>query len=49
MSGWEGRPTRPVPRLGEHSVEILRAAGIDAARIGKLVRGGIVLDGARRD
>src|SRR5438105_802035 len=33
--------TEPVPRLGEHSTEILAAAGVDAARLADLRKRGI--------
>ena len=35
MSGEEA-PARPAPALGEHTDELLREIGYDAARIGKL-------------
>ncbi|MBI1396230.1 MAG: CoA transferase [Betaproteobacteria bacterium] len=35
-------PRRPAPRLGEHSADILREAGLDDARIADLVQRGIV-------
>ncbi|QHE87035.1 CaiB/BaiF CoA transferase family protein [Hydrogenophaga sp. BPS33] len=36
------QPTRPAPRVGEHSDEVLREAGFDAAEIAALVQDGIV-------
>lgn len=35
--------TRPAPRLGEHSVEVLREAGLDAARIAALTASGALV------
>ena len=46
MSGWEGAPTKPVPRLGEHTVEVLREAGLGVAQIRELLRDGVVTDGS---
>jgi crotonobetainyl-CoA:carnitine CoA-transferase CaiB-like acyl-CoA transferase len=39
-SGTQPRAMRPVPRLGEHSVQVLREAGYDDARIAALIRDG---------
>ncbi|MFM7627422.1 MAG: CoA transferase, partial [Gammaproteobacteria bacterium] len=36
--------TRPAPRLGEHTDEVLRAAGLDAATIAALKAAGAALD-----
>jgi crotonobetainyl-CoA:carnitine CoA-transferase CaiB-like acyl-CoA transferase len=35
-------PARPAPRLGEHSVEVLRQAGFSDAEIDELVANGAV-------
>ena len=39
-SDTQPRGRRPVPRLGEHSAEILRELGYDEERIGMLLRSG---------
>jgi crotonobetainyl-CoA:carnitine CoA-transferase CaiB-like acyl-CoA transferase len=39
-------PTLPVPRLGEHSVQVLREAGLNDEQIDRLLDEGIVLNGA---
>jgi crotonobetainyl-CoA:carnitine CoA-transferase CaiB-like acyl-CoA transferase len=39
-SSTQPEPTRLAPRLGEHSVEILREAGFDAARIDAMLAAG---------
>jgi len=47
-SRWNGASlpiSRPPPRLGEHSVEVLREAGLDSAEIEGLVTEGATLDG----
>ena len=36
--------TKPAPRLGEHTDEVLRAAGLDAATITALKAAGAALD-----
>jgi crotonobetainyl-CoA:carnitine CoA-transferase CaiB-like acyl-CoA transferase len=38
----EPEPRQPAPRLGEHSVEILRQAGFDEGQIAELVAGKVV-------
>jgi crotonobetainyl-CoA:carnitine CoA-transferase CaiB-like acyl-CoA transferase len=48
-SRWNGAAlqiTRHAPRLGEHSVAILKEAGIAADEIATLVHSGATLDGA---
>jgi crotonobetainyl-CoA:carnitine CoA-transferase CaiB-like acyl-CoA transferase len=48
-SRWNGAAlqiTRHAPRLGEHSVAILKDAGIAADQIGALLRSGGTLDGS---
>ena len=42
LSETPGRLRRPAPRLGEHSAEILRAIGYDAAQIAALEQAGVV-------
>jgi len=47
-SRWNGAHlpiSRPPPRLGEHSVEVLREAGLDSAEIEGLVTEGATVDG----
>jgi crotonobetainyl-CoA:carnitine CoA-transferase CaiB-like acyl-CoA transferase len=47
-SRWNGASlpiARPPPRLGEHSVEVLREAGLDSAEIERLLSQGATLDG----
>jgi crotonobetainyl-CoA:carnitine CoA-transferase CaiB-like acyl-CoA transferase len=39
------REWSPAPKLGQHSVEILREAGYDEAAIGELIASGATLDG----
>jgi len=39
---------RPAPRLGEHSLEILREAGYEDAEIDALIAGGVTLTPSRR-
>jgi crotonobetainyl-CoA:carnitine CoA-transferase CaiB-like acyl-CoA transferase len=36
---------RPAPRLGEHSIEVLREAGFDAAEIDRMIEAGAVIGG----
>ena len=41
-----GSYRRPAPRLGEHSLEILREAGLDEAEIAGLLSQGVTVDGS---
>jgi alpha-methylacyl-CoA racemase len=45
LSGHAFREMRPAPRQGEHTRELLRAAGIDASTIAALERDGVVHNG----
>lgn len=45
---WSGTPSgawRPAPRLGEHSVEVLEAAGYSREAVAQLVAAGVTIDG----
>ena len=46
--GQRGSPT-PAPALGEHSVEVLREAGVTEDRISRLVASGVVIAGLGSD
>ena len=46
VDGEQGRVRRPAPRLGEHTREVLREAGLSGAEIDALCRAGAALDGA---
>jgi crotonobetainyl-CoA:carnitine CoA-transferase CaiB-like acyl-CoA transferase len=43
FSGEPAAPSRPAPRFAEHSVEVLREAGLSAAEVARLVAEGAVL------
>ncbi len=45
FGGRAGTVRRPPPRIGEHSVEVLREAGFEAAEIEALVAEGALVDG----
>lgn len=47
VDGRAPRPTRPAPRLGEHSLEILAEAGYGSDEVEALLSKGVVADGAR--
>lgn len=40
---------RPAPRLGEHSIEVLRNAGIADTMLRELIKQGVVIDNSRRE
>lgn len=42
-------PARPAPRLGEHSVEVLREAGLAASAVNELLASGAIRDAAPVD
>ncbi|CFW32664.1 dehydratase/racemase [Bordetella pertussis] len=50
-SRWSGTPPQPrghAPRLGEHSVDVLKEAGYDDEAIAALVRNGAAIAAARQ-
>jgi crotonobetainyl-CoA:carnitine CoA-transferase CaiB-like acyl-CoA transferase len=48
FSATASESVRPAPRLGEHTSEVLRQAGYDAAEICDLVAAEVIVDGADR-
>jgi len=42
------REWNPAPKLGEHSIEILREIGYDGTEIDAMVSGGVTVDGRRK-
>ena len=46
VDGEQGQVRRPAPRLGQHTREVLREAGLASAEIDALCRSGAALDGA---
>jgi crotonobetainyl-CoA:carnitine CoA-transferase CaiB-like acyl-CoA transferase len=45
ISGGARRDFRPAPKIGQHSVEILREAGLSDAEIARLIADGATIDG----
>jgi crotonobetainyl-CoA:carnitine CoA-transferase CaiB-like acyl-CoA transferase len=46
FSASPGAIRRPPPHLGEHSVEVLREAGLDDGAIQRLIEQGVTIDGS---
>jgi formyl-CoA transferase len=42
LSDTPGRYSRPAPKLGEHTVEVLTQVGYDTARVEQLARSGVI-------
>jgi crotonobetainyl-CoA:carnitine CoA-transferase CaiB-like acyl-CoA transferase len=49
ISGQEKVPATFVPEIGEHTVEVLRAAGVADAEIETLLKAGIIVQAEKRD
>ena len=48
IAGQEKVPARMPPEIGEHTVEVLRAAGIDDAAIERLIAAGVIVQAPKR-
>ena len=49
IAGQEKVPATYVPEIGEHTVEVLRAAGVADAEIERLLKAGIIVQAEKRD
>ena len=45
ISGQQKVPATMAPEIGEHTVEVLREAGLDQAEIERLLRDGVIVQG----
>jgi formyl-CoA transferase len=48
VEGQDKVPAAMAPEVGEHSVEVLREAGLDEAEVARLLQAGVVVQ-AKRD